>query len=115
MGYAHLCGFNHRGVTIAFDSFLRGHLASFYTASNSMKGVLQEMGGIVCGAGLQNPSADDVAGVDGPDDIGVVEDPRVLAGSKVCDVPRPDLIGFVRCIARRLGTYLPLSRGRALT
>ena len=35
MGYAHLCGFNHRGVTIAFDSFLRGHLASFYTASNN--------------------------------------------------------------------------------
>ena len=80
-----------------------------------MKGVLQELGGIVCVVGFKNPSADDVAAVDVHDDIGVVEDPRVLAGSKVCDVPRPDLIGFVRCIARRLGTYLPLSRGRALT
>ena len=35
MGYAHLCGFNHRGVTIAFDSFLRVQLVSFYTASHT--------------------------------------------------------------------------------
>ena len=34
VGYAQLCGLNHRGVTIALDSFLRGQLVSFYTASN---------------------------------------------------------------------------------
>ena len=35
VGYAQLCGLNHRGVTIALDSFLRGQLVSFYTASNT--------------------------------------------------------------------------------
>lgn len=80
-----------------------------------MKGVLQELGRIVCVVCFKNPSADDVAAVDVHDHVGVVEDPRVMAGSEVCDVPRPDLIGFMCCIACRLGAYLPLSRGRAFT
>lgn len=80
-----------------------------------IKGVLQELGGIVCVVSFKNPSADNVAAVDVHDYIGVVEDPRVPAGSEVCDVPRPDLIGLVRCIARRLGAHLALSRWRALT
>ena len=96
-------------------AFVRVHVQLPRHDTVLIKGVLQELGGIVCVVSFKNPSADNVAAVDVHDHLGLVEDPRVPAGSEVCDVPRLDLIGLVCCIARRLGAHLALSRWRALT